>query len=105
MSRVFQTQTNPRLDTTDALRFGEIRIVVDRLGEPSVAPRSLKHDVQRKLADFGPDDYLLPIGSPAVIAIVGAVAQRRANGTVNMLLWDRQNRRYEPTSIYIGDIV
>jgi len=99
--KVFMAQANDRIDTTDAKRFGEIVTVVDRPGEPSVAPRSMLYDIKKGLADYTHGDYILPTGSPIVIAAVAMLAARKSNGEINMLRWDRKNRRYEATTIDI----
>lgn len=104
MSTVYQVQRNPHIDTGDALRYGELYVVVDRGGEPAVAPRALVHELQYGLRDYGPDDYLLPTGSPAVIATAAVVAARRSGGRLNMLLWDKRRSRYQAQTIDVGGV-
>jgi len=100
-AKVFMAQANNRIDTRDAERFGEIVTVVDRLGEPSVAPRSMLYDVRKGLANYEHGDYILPTGSPVVIAAVVMLASRKSDGVINMLRWDRKNKRYESSTLDI----
>lgn len=104
MSRVYQVQHNPNIDTSDALRYGELYVVIERGGEPAVAPHVLRYELRYKMRDFGPDDYLLPTGSPACIAAAACIAARRANGQLNMLLWDKRRARYQAQTIDLDGV-
>lgn len=99
---VYQTQHNPRIDTRDALRYGELRLLFERPGEPAVAPTRMLEELRRQLRCFTAYDYLLPIGSPALIGAATTVAARQANGVVNFLLWDRKARCYMETTLNFG---
>lgn len=96
---VFQTQHNPRIDTRDALRYGELRMLFENAGEPAVAPARMLQEVRRLLSGYTEHDYLLPVGSPALIGTATTVAARQSGGVVNFLLWDKRARCYMTSTI------
>jgi hypothetical protein len=46
------------------------------------------------LKDFRDDDYLVPLGNPALIGMAIAIASECNDGLVNILDWIRDERRY-----------
>ncbi len=57
--------------------------------------------LRKGLKDFTNGDYLLLVGDPAAIGIATAVAADLNQGKVNLLKWDRQERKYFPISVNI----
>ncbi len=50
--------------------------------------------MRRKLFDFTAEDYLLPIGSPMLIAWAAALATQASGGKLKMLDWQRDLKKY-----------
>ena len=43
---------------------------------------------------FSDDDYILAMGAPAAIAMVGAIASKINHGKIKVLTWDKKESRY-----------
>jgi hypothetical protein len=85
----------PKMDVSDAGRFGEVETLLPA-GTEFYAANDVTSIVKQRLydLDYGQDDFVVAVGSPSIMAIVFAVAARRSNGVLNMLVWDRQTSRY-----------
>lgn len=57
--------------------------------------------VKEKMRDYRPEDYLLAIGDPSVLALTAAIAAFRTGGQINLLKWDRQSSLYIPVRFNI----
>jgi len=97
-------------DVTDATNFGDLEILItaeEQTASFSTQPTIRK--LNRMLANFNDDDYLLLTGDPAAIALAASVAARQNNGRFKMLKWDRQTAKYFPLSANLntklGEIV
>ena len=97
-------------NVTDATNFGDLEILItadEQTASFSTQPTIRK--LNRMLANFSDDDYLLLTGDPAAIALAAAVAARQNNGRFKMLKWDRQEAKYFPLSANLntklGEIV
>jgi len=44
--------------------------------------------------DYQQGDFLLPMGNPIIMAVASAVAARRSNGCLKILVWDKHQSRY-----------
>jgi len=101
MGKVYQTQSSPRIDVRPAMEYGDIEVLVQQHAEPALAPVPLVQSLRNALRHFGDDDYLLPTGSPAVIAAAAMIAGRANGGRVKMLIWDRELKRYYETQLEV----
>lgn len=80
-------------DYGDAERFGTVL----HLTPPGTPPGDLTAQVPgmaRTLADFTPDDYLVPCGHPALIGWACALAARASGGPLKLLVWHDQSASY-----------
>lgn len=76
-----------------ALEFGNLTFLLDNRRFPiNTAP--VVAELKEKLAGYTPRDYILPVGSPAHIMIVGIIAAGVTGGKVRILKWDRPTQRY-----------
>jgi hypothetical protein len=112
MPRVFVPQIPSRFDTKTstwmptvsidaAKEFGDIKVML-----PPEAAR-LDTDTMVKLlkgamADYGPDDYVLALGNPVLIAIAAVLADR-ASSPMRMLQWDKITRHYQVMDVQLDD--
>ena len=101
MGTVYQTQLSPRIDVRPAMEYGDIEVLVQQQAEPALAPVPLVHSLRNALRNFSDDDYLLPTGSPAVIAAAAMLAAKANGGRVKMLIWDRELKRYYKTQLEV----
>lgn len=91
----------PSHDISPAEVFGTLYILLD-LDEP-IPDREMAKAIRTVLltldrADIQPDDYIVAIGDPVMVAAAVAFAIKR-NGRVNMLRWDRFQRCYNPIEV------
>jgi hypothetical protein len=83
-----------------AERFGEVVVMLPpdafRLAAaPMVAA------IKDIMADFGPDDYVVAVGAPTLIAAAACIAARKTGGRLKMLTWDRQTSDYIATELRV----
>jgi hypothetical protein len=83
----------PNVDTTQANKFGEVIILVDR-NVPNTALMPIVEALKERLADFTEDDYLLPLGDPALTAAAAGIVLRKTGGRLKLLKWDRWAKDY-----------
>jgi hypothetical protein len=84
----------PKIDLAYAEPFGEIVIVLDWSDTRKLSATELVWKVRHILADYKPEDYVLMVGSPTAMWLVGAIAAEKADGYVKTLEWDNVHRRY-----------
>lgn len=89
------------LDLTDAERYGRICELLEPGAKP-FDPSSVA-EIDATIADSGPDDWLLCIGNPTLIA-VAAGALALAHGRLNMLQWQSRKGHYEAIRITYLDM-
>lgn len=79
----------PTVNVTPATKFGELEVLLPA-GMQFYAANEMMRIIKHRLneIDFQPEDFFLPMGSPAVMAVAAAIAARRSNGVLNVLQWD-----------------
>jgi hypothetical protein len=101
--RVFITQ-NPmrrnvyndlvyKYDLTAAREYGSLEVLLPS-GPVLISPQLAITQMREKLRDFKPNDWLLCLGDPVVIAAASAIVSEVNGGVVPVLVWDRQVRKY-----------
>jgi hypothetical protein len=104
MSKVFIVQEPMRrnrntgemermMDLTPAAAYGDLDVLIKSHQLPLMAAPFIQ-TLQSGLRNFGDDDYIVPVGSPAAIAFAGAVAAEMNRGQLNLLVWDKQTSQY-----------
>lgn len=104
MSKVYVTQEVMVRDSDGELRrkfdlskaeekYGEVRVLIPH-GQSLVSSVPVVRQLNEQLRDFTEDDYLLPLGDPAIMAAAAAIAARNTNGKLNVLKWDRRQGTY-----------
>lgn len=96
MNKVFVVQVDPEMpkNLSSAKEFGELVFCLERPIKLSDIDLAESH-LLNKMDSIGPNDWILPIGAPALIAIAGAIMMAKTN-TVRVLAWDRKNQSYYP---------
>lgn len=81
------------IDLTPARKFGELVFLLPDGSRPALSQR-LVDELRHGLKDYSDNDYLLPVGDPALIALTAAIAARTNGGRLRLLCWDRLLRCY-----------
>lgn len=102
MSKVFVVQEVPGRNITNAFDFGEVEVLLSPGVHVVLSPGPLARVMRQKLVNYTDDDFIVPIGDPAGIAMAAAIASQVNNGKFKLLKWDRENERYYPVSIDVG---
>lgn len=82
-----------KFDLSKAEKYGDVRVLVPH-GQSLVSSVPVVRQLNEQLRDFTPDDFLLPLGDPAIMAVASAIASRNTNGVLNVLKWDRRAGTY-----------
>lgn len=87
----------PTVNIAPAEQFGEVVMLLPP-GSQFFAAAETTRILKARLheLDYQAGDYLLPLGNPVIMAVASAVAARRSNGCLNVLVWDRQTSSYVP---------
>lgn len=104
MSKVYVTQEVMVREANGELRrkfnlqpaeekYGEIKMLIPH-GQSLVSSVPVVRQLNEQLRDFTADDYLLPLGDPAIMAAAAGIAARNTNGRLNVLKWDRRQGEY-----------
>lgn len=96
---IVQRQTvgrdRPLFNFSHAGTFGRLVFLLGNDDSPG-APTRTAERLRLGLEDFRAEDYLVPVGSPALIAWAAAIAAQRTGGSLRLLLWDNGQRLYHP---------
>jgi len=83
----------PLYDLSPALRFGTLKMLLPH-GPLLLDTSTVMKSLREKLKDFCDNDYIMLIGDPAAIASTIMVASDINDGLVNVLRYDRAEKRY-----------
>ena len=99
MSTVYILQENPHSPKNflPAEEFGELVILFQHHISPTLINRCIAQ-LREKLRGMTKNDWIIPVGHPALIAAAGYVAHD-LTGEINILSWDQQTRQYIPIRI------
>jgi hypothetical protein len=87
----------PVFDLSPARKFGQLQVMLP--SEPVGDAQPFVDTMREILVNFTPDDYLLPLGDPALMGAAVALAAIHGNGCVRVLRWDRYTRGYQVVEI------
>ena len=91
--RVFIVHDTGAVNFFPAKRFGRVTVCLEGHINPQDYDLALS-ELRNKLSSARSGDYLLPIGSPMLIA-VAAVEMARRIGSLRVLQWDRFDKGYQ----------
>lgn len=104
MGTVFVVQESIGKNLTSAKEFGDIEVIFQLSDQVYYSDSQPFIDkCEDVLEEFDPEkDYILLLGDPVLISVVGSVLSQRVFG-YNVLKWDRQSSTYVP--VYIGEFL
>lgn len=90
----------PTVDMSPAERFGELVVALPpEANRMHTAP--LIAALKERMSDFGPEDYIVAVGDPSLIAAAAVIATRKNSGLLRMLKWDRMSGSYNPVEMQL----
>jgi hypothetical protein len=96
---VYITQEIRGRDLSDALEFGDLEILIPAKDQVALSSMPTVRRIERLLANFTNDDYLVLAGDPVCIGIACAIAALNNNGRYKVLKWDRLDEKYYPIEV------
>lgn len=93
LMRDFDGAMKRKFDLTSAAKYGEIKILIPA-GQSLVSSVPVVRQLNDLMRDFSRDDYLLPLGDPAIMAAASGVATLKTAGCFSVLKWDRRSGAY-----------
>lgn len=91
-------EVRPTFNLMPAEEYGEVVILLDNAGKKVSTVEDLLACINIGLDTFNDEDYILPIGKPAMIGMTIAIAAIRNKGKFKLLQWDKKNYCYNPTA-------
>lgn len=91
--RVFVVHDTQTVNFFPAKRFGSVTVCLEGHINPQDYDLALA-ELRNKLSEARSGDYLLPIGSPMLIAAAAVEMAKRA-GNLRILQWDRFDKGYQ----------
>ena len=83
----------PSVNLGAASGYGEVVVML-----PPNANRLHIHPLivalKEQMKDYGPEDYIVAVGDPSLIAAAACIATRKTHGLLRILKWDRQTSKY-----------
>ena len=85
----------PTVNIAPAAKYGEVVTILPP-GSQFYAAAETTRLIKQRLheLDYQAGDFLLPMGNPVIMAVASAIAARRSNGCLNVLVWDRLTSSY-----------
>ena len=109
MSRVFIVQMAHRLDrrtnelvpvdVSSAAQYGTLVELLSPSAKPFWPNDEVVRELHEGLRTYTPDDHLLMIGNPCLIAMAAAVAANYSGGSLNLLQWHGKQKLYIPVRV------
>ena len=84
----------PKINIMGASQYGTFKFLLPELSQIIFSPGPLIMKLREGLKNYGPKDYLLLTGDPAIIGVACSIVSDITNGKYNVLKWDKQERRY-----------
>ena len=84
----------PKINIMGASQYGTFKFLLPVLSQIIFSPGPLIMKLRQGLKNYGPKDYLLLTGDPAIIGVACSIVSDITNGKYNVLKWDKQERRY-----------
>ena len=103
MSKVYVVQEPPPgVNIIAAKEYGELVFLYPLISNVFYKEKEIVDSFRAKLLMFNDNDFLLPIGDPALIGVATNIAACANEGRVRFLKWDRQEKMYYTWKVNMG---
>jgi len=99
MTKVYITQDVGKINFLPAEEYGELVPIINGYVNHTQLKRSMAR-MQDMMREITRDDWLVPAGHPALIALAGHLMADRT-GTIRLLAWDNMTERYVPSEVRV----
>lgn len=82
------------IDLTPAAVYGELVVLLPPGNMPTLSSAPVTNKLIHALRNFCDDDYVLAVGNPDALMLVGAIAAKFNRGRYKSLVWDKRIRQY-----------
>lgn len=83
----------PSINLDPAKAFGELVVMLPpNANRLHISP--LVVALKEQMKDYSPEDYIIAVGDPSLIAVAACIAVRKTGGHLKILKWDRQSSNY-----------
>lgn len=83
----------PTVNLSHAENFGEIVVLLPpNANRLHLSPLIVA--LKEQMTNYGPEDYVVAVGDPSLIAAAACIAARKTGGLLRILKWDRQTSQY-----------
>ena len=84
----------PKINILGAAEYGTFKFLLPELSQIIFSPGPLIFKLRKELEKYRTKDYLLLTGDPAIIGVACSIVSDMTNGKYNLLIWDKQERKY-----------
>lgn len=100
--KVYVVQDHPQFDVTPALVFGELVVVYS---SPFIKWENQFVKARKALINFNSEvDYLLCIGDPIHMFLVGAALAKAGHLSIKLLRWSAHRQMYDVVSVSLSSL-
>lgn len=83
----------PSINLEPAKKFGELVVMLPpNANRLHISP--LMTALREQMKEYSPEDYIVAVGDPSLIAAASCLAAKKTNGLLRILKWDRQSSSY-----------
>lgn len=83
----------PSINLEPAKKFGELVVMLPpNANRLHISP--LMTALREQMKEYGPEDYIVAVGDPSLIAAASCIAAKKTGGLLRILKWDRQSSSY-----------
>jgi len=97
MPKVYVVHDQGRVNLLPAEEYGELKVCLNGRFSHHMNKRVFGH-LRESLRDITRDDFLIPMGNPAYIAMAGGIIMEKL-GSMKILQWDNQTQQYTVVEI------
>lgn len=99
---VYVVQDHPKFDVTPALVFGELKVIYSG---PFIRWENQFVAARKALINFNSEvDYLLCIGDPVHMFLVGSALAKAGHLTIKILRWSMHRQMYDVVSVSLSSL-
>lgn len=99
MSTVYVIQEVENRDFFPARKFGDLEVLLPTNAQVVLSATPTLRKLQRNLANFSDDDFILLSGDPIIMSLAMLVASEVNRGKVRTLKWDKREKDYYEVKI------